>query len=168
MLGPEGNTSNGAGSPFAPTAGISNGSSILSWLSRSATPGASSLTVSTIRANSWGNWVPMLHTCSLSYNSPSDPSMFRGHNYTKSQFRFLAWVAYDRKSFPGIDEAQQRTCSLIGCERVFNREDAMLQHVEQCWELSKGLYRCSKCQKEEQIGRYHTKRCPDELRQPRG
>jgi len=85
-LRPEDSTPNGAGSPFAPTAGISDGSSILSWPSYSGTPRASSLRVSTIRANSWGNRVPMLHSRSLSYNSPSDASMFRGRNYTKSQF----------------------------------------------------------------------------------
>jgi hypothetical protein len=35
----------------------------------------------------------------------------------------------------------------------------MLRHVYQCPQLSKGLYRCFKCDKQERVGRYHTKDC---------
>ncbi|KAK0112940.1 hypothetical protein ONS95_014658 [Cadophora gregata] len=80
--------------------------------------------------------------------------------HKSSHLRFLAWVAYVRKyTDEYITEDERRTCPLLWCREVFANQEAMLQHVWNCPNLSKGLYWCFHCQKPERVGKFNCKRC---------
>ncbi|KAI9056105.1 hypothetical protein LZ554_001033 [Drepanopeziza brunnea f. sp. 'monogermtubi'] len=97
---------------------------------------------------------------------PSDSAVHDScviRNFSKhksSQLRFLAWVAYTRKyTDEYITEDERRTCPLLWCRSIFESQEAMLQHVYGCPNLSKGLYWCFHCQKPERVGKFSCKRC---------
>lgn len=77
----------------------------------------------------------------------------------------MVWVVITRNQALALNkdtELERRKCPLIDCERPFKDPEAMFQHVHSCLLLSKGLYRCFKCSKEESVGRYHTNICPEQ------
>lgn len=101
--------------------------------------------------------------------SDVDPSDFEVHEscvvrnfprHKSSHLRFLAWVAYTRKyTDEVITDIERRTCPLLWCREQFPDQEAMLKHVYNCSELSKGLYWCFHCQKPERVGKSLCKRC---------
>jgi hypothetical protein len=78
-----------------------------------------------------------------------------------AESRFLNWVAYHR-SLAGpsqITDDERLRCPIMWCRRLFDNQNALLEHVFNCAHYSNGWYWCFHCQMEECFSSCQCKHC---------